>query len=1224
MNELKYLQWNGRSVLANKGFLERFLYENKINIAFLSETWFKPRSLITFQGYNLIRNDREDGKGGVAILIKKNIAFSINKISNNIPNVMVVAATLHLSNKNNLNIYSVYVKPQSQIRSSQWETFFNELKKPFIVAGDFNMHHYAWGCSWTDNEGRNLLAAMNECDISFLNNGSETLVKKINQTNNSAVDLTLCNSEIAANFQWDVNNNTMGSDHYAIMFSNSYDKDYIVKNQHDNWNVNKADWTLFSNLVENYATNLLDSDINYEDFLYNLNLINERSIPKKKKEFNKKFSKIWWNSQCQSAINEQREALKKYKENSNFENYLNFKRISAITKKTIIVSKRNSWKKFCNNLNRNTNINEIWSQIKKIKNCFREQTSPLIDGDWLEIFINTLTPLIPSEQIEQPSSCNLEHELTKKFTMNELIRCLNNKNTAPGMDKIHYPMLLNLPEIGKQMLLQIYNNIFTSGQIPKDWKKYLVLPILKHQKDPKLAKSYRAISLASCLLKIYERLLKNRLESWLEINKKIPEHQYGFRKNCSTYDNLSHLISDINYSFTNNKALISVFIDIEGAYDNIHLKTLYRKMISMDIPEKFAFNVIHLYINREIYVKINNDIKGPRLSNIGLPQGGILSPLLYILYTCDLEKSITNQTKIIQYADDICIYIENCELNEGVEKLNEAIIQLHQWTFENGLTINTAKTQLCIFSRKRSISIAKIKLNNSEYEVKDTISFLGVTLDRKLLWKKHIESIITKCEKANNILKSVTHTSWGADPNISLLIYKSFIRSIIDYGAIFYDQSAKSHLEKIDKIQNQSLRLCLGVMRSSPIHCILAETQVTPLSHRRKILGTKYLLKLYSKQSEIINKIHNLYILDLSHKYWEKKKNMLLVECYGNIIGYNNIYKFDVLPTFMIEYEITPQTYYFKNYEQLPANIVNKLFTAELKLNYSNAYCIYTDGSKTLEATACAFYDPQETKGFTFKLAQEISIYNAELIAILESLKYIQNVKDTKNFLILTDSKSSVDTITNILHNPKVNYIIVNIINNIRSLQIKGKKITISWIKGHSGLQNNEIVDQMAKTALEEQSTANYMIPSEDIFVKLKRDILNDWQDTYYRDNKGKYYKDININPNSRPWYSKYEYSSKCFIRTLCRLRINHGLFPYHLHKIKLSETPNCSCGEIGTAQHLILECTEKQNSINCLLNKIYKLNIHTPVNLQNLLTESNYKVYLAIYEYISKEKIKI
>ena len=209
--------------------------------------------------------------------------------------------------------------------------------------------------------------------------------------------------------------------------------------------------------------------------------------------------------------------------------------------------------------------------------------------------------------------------------------------------------------------------------------------------------------------------------------------------------------------------------------------------------------------------------------------------------------------------------------------------------FENGLTINPAKTQLCIFSRKRTMSTAKINLNNTDYEVNDSIRFLGLTLDRKLLWKKHIESIITKCEKTNNILKCVTHTSWGADPNISLIIYKSYIRSIIDYGSIFYNQAAKCHLEKIDKVQAQSLRLCIGVMKSSPIPCILAETLLTPLSHRRKILGTKYILKLYSKQSDIMNQIHNLYILDLSHKYWEKKKNMLLVQCYGNIIGYNKI-----------------------------------------------------------------------------------------------------------------------------------------------------------------------------------------------------------------------------------------------------------------------------------------------------------------------------------------------
>ena len=119
------------------------------------------------------------------------------------------------------------------------------------------------------------------------------------------------------------------------------------------------------------------------------------------------------------------------------------------------------------------------------------------------------------------------------------------------------------------------------------------------------------------------------------------------------------------------------------------------------------------------------------------------------------------------------------------------------------------------------------------------------------------------------------------------------------------------------------------------------------------------------------------------------------------------------IPPITIEYEVNPQTYNYKNYEQFPVVVANKLFSAELNLNFSNAYYIYTDGSKTLEATACAFYDPQEQKGFTFKLAQELSIYNAELIAILESLKYIQNVKDIREFLVLTHIRSSVNAITN-------------------------------------------------------------------------------------------------------------------------------------------------------------------------------------------------------------------
>lgn len=1228
MNKLNFIQWNGRSVMANKGYLEYFIHENNIGIGLLSETWFKPGTVVSFQGYNVVRKDRDDGKGGVAIIIKKNTPYSLLKVNNNIADVAVCAVTIYPNPKESINIYSVYVKPQSRITSMEWELFFKELKKPFIIGGDFNMHHRSWGCSWSDNNGVNLLSAMDEFNVSFLNNGEETIVKKINQINRSVIDLTLCNAEMAPEIKWEVNCNTLGSDHYAIVFSINYSKDNIVNNQQKNWNLHKADWKLFSDLVENYA-NIDSENINYQDFLNNLNIINKKSIPEKKKVYNKKFSKIWWNIECKTVIEEQREALKRYKDSPTFDNLINVKKISAKVKKTIKLSKREAWKKFCSDLNKNTKITDIWNQIKKIKNCVKEQSSPLVEGDWLEIFINTISPLIPQENIETPLDNEPENELTKKFNMAELERCIKkNKNSAPGIDKIHYPMISNLPMVGKQMLLSIYNNIWQTGEIPQDWKKYLIVPILKPHKDPKIAKSYRAISLASCLLKTYERMIKNRLEKWLEINRKIPRSQYGFRKRCSTYENISHLILDINNSFANKKALIAIFIDIEGAYDNVNIKILYKKMVQLGIPKKFAYHVANLYINREIYIKINNDIKGPRLCNIGIPQGGILSPLLYIIYTIDIEGIINNNVKIIQYADDVCIYQDNCEIDQGIEVLNNTMNKLDNWAQENGLSINQNKTQICIFTKKRKNTPLQATLNNKVYDIKDTVHFLGLTMDKKLLWKNHIHNIVTKCEKALNILKMVTHLSWGADPNISILLYKSYVRSVMDYGAIFYDQASLIHLNKIDKIQSKILRLCLGLMKSSPINNILAESQEIPLAYRRTILCSKYVLKLYSKNSELINKIHRNYIMDLTHSYWREKKSLKLIQCYANVIKYEHIYHEDVIPYFKMNLETTPQTHYFRNYENCPSNLINHMFSFDLNTLDENQYALFTDGSKTIESTSCAFYDPQKKTGSAYKLYKELSIYNAELIAILEALKYINTINIinySNHFIILTDSKSAIDIISNILNGSKTNYIIVDIINRLGDLQQIGKKVTLAWIKGHCGIENNEIVDKMARKAASSEDILNNYYPTpEDIFVCLKNDILKEWRDKYLENNKGKYYKEINYNPISVPWYRKTEYINKHFTRTICRLRINHGTFPSHLYKIGMAETDRCNCGEEGSSQHLILECKNRQNSIKPLLEELYTLNIKTPFNLKSLLAEGNFNIYLAIYKYILREKIKI
>ena len=102
----------------------------------------------------------------------------------------------------------------------------------------------------------------------------------------------------------------------------------------------------------------------------------------------------------------------------------------------------------------------------------------------------------------------------------------------------------------------------------------------------------------------------------------------------------------------------------------------------------------------------------------------------------------------------------------------------------------------------------------------------------------------------------------------------------------------------------------------------------------------------------------------------------------------------------------------------------------------------------------------------------------------------------------------------------------------------------------------------------------------------------------------------------------RYELVRICMLQV--RMRFNHGLFPAHLFKINLSDSRNCVCGEIADLQHMVLECREKQNIINILIEQLYKENIEKPFNLKYLLAIKNENVYRLLYKYVIKQKIKL
>lgn len=162
------------------------------------------------------------------------------------------------------------------------------------------------------------------------------------------------------------------------------------------------------------------------------------------------------------------------------------------------------------------------------------------------------------------------------------------------------------------------------GDYPAAWKQFLVFLLPKPGSN-----KFRPISLASCLLRLCEKLISLRLNWWLETNHILPKAQFGFRKNEYCADNLSILTSEIYTGFTKKQFTSCVSLDIKGAFDNVDPSVLYRIMAKIGISKKIADFIFSLTNHRELFFVIKGELSNPRYINKGTPQGCVLSPTLF-------------------------------------------------------------------------------------------------------------------------------------------------------------------------------------------------------------------------------------------------------------------------------------------------------------------------------------------------------------------------------------------------------------------------------------------------------------------------------------------------------------------------------------------------------------------------------------------------------------------
>lgn len=435
------------------------------------------------------------------------------------------------------------------------------------------------------------------------------------------------------------------------------------------------------------------------------------------------------------------------------------KKTIAQAKRKFKDKKRTAFVHFCESLNRNSNSKYIWGKVNQFSSRKIKQRVNIEDNMKLEL-LNELAvcDILPEfDFVDSASPVNVEH-----FSMSEMLNSLSNKKlSAPGLDDVTYLMIKKLPVHARQTLLNIYNYCLETGSIPKEWKQYNIIPILKAGKKADNINNLRPIILSSCFVKTLEIMIKNRIEWELE-NKKFFSHwQTGFRKGMGITNNVAALTSHIYHAFDMNESVVAVFLDIKSAYNHVNIFKLYHILMSTNIPSLLGKLILSILKDREMYIRKNNGtLAGPKITSKGIPQGSPLSTILFNIYIRDLFE---NKDGIIMsgYADDLVVFIKGNNYNEMVQRMNNYIAALEEKLEDKELSLSPQKCEAMWFvkGRRREQPI-KIKIGGQEIDYRENVQYLGISLQLNLKWDLHINSMVNKALTALNTLKIFTRIFW--------------------------------------------------------------------------------------------------------------------------------------------------------------------------------------------------------------------------------------------------------------------------------------------------------------------------------------------------------------------------------------------------------------------------------------------------------------------------------
>ena len=390
------------------------------------------------------------------------------------------------------------------------------------------------------------------------------------------------------------------------------------------------------------------------------------------------------------------------------------------------------------------------------------------------------------------------------ITEHEVRRLFKGQNTrkACGPDMVSPATLKHCASELAPVFTDIFNQSLNLCRVPVCFKSAVIIPVPKKPKITCL-NDYRPVALTSVVMKVFERLVLSYLKA--STDHLMDPLQFAYRPNRSVDDAINIALHYILQHLDNRNTYARVlFVDYSSAFNTIIPDLLHSKLTHLNIHPLTCLWITDFLTNRRQYVRLGPHLSQPRTVNTGAPQGCVLSPLLFSLYTNDCSSGDPS-VKTIKYADDTTMIGLISNNNESAYR--REVGHLESWCAVSNLELNVNKTvEVIVDFRKKVPTHLPLVINNSSVTVVEHFKFLGTTITNTLKWDNNITQLVKKGQQRLFFLRQLRGLQ--VSPPIMVQFYRAIIESVLTSShSVWYDSASARSKARLQRVVRAAERI---------------------------------------------------------------------------------------------------------------------------------------------------------------------------------------------------------------------------------------------------------------------------------------------------------------------------------------------------------------------------------------------------------------------------------